>query len=107
MDGNNGNQVQNGNQVKNGLFMKRGEKLENGESQGRVQSSQEVLINPNEKHQGTQTIKIEDSEDDKPSAIANKEASGQTEVSTWQTIQRTRDGKTRQGTTRPTSVFSC
>ena len=30
--------------------------------------------NPNEKHQGTQTIKIEESEDDKPSAIAKKNA---------------------------------
>ena len=30
--------------------------------------------NPDEKHQGTQTIKIEDSEDDKPSGVAKKKS---------------------------------
>ena len=47
---------------------------EKSDAQGRVQSSHEVCSNPDGKHRGTQTIKIEESEDDKPSANANKKA---------------------------------
>ena len=51
-----------------------GRKTEKGETQGGAQSSQEVWINPNEKHQGTQPIKIEDSDEDKPSAVAKNKS---------------------------------
>ena len=33
-----------------------------------------MWIDPDEKHQGTQTIKIEDSDEDKPSAVAKKKS---------------------------------
>ena len=51
-------------------------KTEKSEAQGRAQSSQDAWISTDEIHQGTQTveIKVEDSEDEKPSVIAKKKS---------------------------------
>ena len=47
-----------------------GGKMEEGETQGGAQSSHEVWSNPDENHQGTQTI----SDEDKTTAVAKKKA---------------------------------